>query len=430
MFGTVLVFFMQAGFAMLTVGCVRYKNTKNILLKNVMDASIGAVCWWLTGYGFAMGEGSGIVGTTNFAADGLWEGNLEAGWLFQWAFAATAATIVSGAVAERISFLAYCGYAVLLTGFVYPAVVHWGWGEGFASAWREENLLFGCGMIDFAGSGVVHLTGGVASLVGCILVGPRTGRFAQVGGDTVDMTGQSVQMQTLGTLILWVGWYGFNGASTLYIAGFSGVAAHTMMTTTIAAASGCLTCCVIGKMHKHYIDIEFANNGVLAGLVAITSGCSTVTHEGAFIIGVLGAALYYLAAEAMDKAKIDDVVRAVPVHMVNGIWGVIAAGLFADPMYYGAAYYAARADDCAGLFYGGSGASLGAGIVFIGAVMAWVGAWMGALFLGLKFAGMLRVTEEQEEVGMDISKHGGLDGSMSGGVIGMAGVGPGGTAQA
>ncbi|CAM9438300.1 unnamed protein product [Heterosigma akashiwo] len=251
MFGAVLVFFMQTGFGMLEVGSVSTKNTKNILVKNVFDAAIGALCWWFIGFGVAMGAddypstgSNGSFGTDSyFLAGGFRDevsadvGYLWAGWLFQWSFAATAATIVTGSVAERITFSAYLFYSILLVCFVYPVIVHWGWNvSGWASAWREESLLLGCGVTDFAGSGVVHTTGGVVALIGAKILGPRTGRF--LNGQVQPMQQQSFIFQTLGTLILWFGWYGFNAASTLYIASYAAVAARCMVTTTIAAAAG------------------------------------------------------------------------------------------------------------------------------------------------------------------------------------------------
>jgi len=235
MIGAILVFFMQTGFAMLEVGSVSVKNTKNILIKNIFDAAIGAMCWWVFGFAFAMGSsGGGFIGTSGFLMagdmfwtdDSGWNAYSYGIWLFQWAFAATAATIVSGAVAERVAFSGYIVYSIVLTSFIYPIVVHWGWNtEGWATAWSsDEDLLFmGCGVIDFAGSGVVHMTGGIAALIAAKIVGPRKGRFIE--GVCKDLPQQSAVLQTLGTLILWFGWYGFNGASTLYIVGYAGVAA-------------------------------------------------------------------------------------------------------------------------------------------------------------------------------------------------------------
>jgi len=239
-----LVFFMQAGFAMLCAGSVRSKNTKNILIKNVLDACVGAFAWFIFGYGFAFGTTEGhkpnsFLGSGNFAMKGISDSYGVAFYLFQWAFSAAAATIVSGSVAERTKFEAYLGYSFFLTAFVYPAVVHWSWTEtGWLGPWRENGAkLLGSGMLDFAGSGVVHMTGGIAGLMGAWIVGPRTGRFAP-DGRVNPMPGHSAPLVVLGTFILWVGWYGFNPGSQLAIVAGSRVVARTAVTTTLAAAGG------------------------------------------------------------------------------------------------------------------------------------------------------------------------------------------------
>mmetsp|Transcript_4171 Transcript_4171/g.13191 ORF Transcript_4171/g.13191 Transcript_4171/m.13191 type:complete len:706 (+) Transcript_4171:117-2234(+) len=317
LFGMVLVFFMQAGFAMLEVGSVQLKNTKNILIKNVFDASIAAIMWWFFGYGIAFGtdefgdDGSnGFIGTSQFfyvdgaAASPGGKTYGKAFWLFQWAFAGAAATIVSGAVAERCKFGAYIVYSVVITGFIYPVSVHMGWsGAGKLSPWRGNRLVGDCGVIDFAGSGVVHMTGGVAALVGAALIGPR--RNWKQG-----LPQQSVVYQTLGTLILWVGWYGFNGVSTLAITGYGGLASHVMMTTTIAAATGCLATTALGYAVDGVIDTGYANNGILAGLVSITAPCPVVSLWGALIIGAVAAPVYLGSSKLLVKLGVDDVVDA------------------------------------------------------------------------------------------------------------------------
>lgn len=415
MFGAILVFFMQTGFAMLEVGSVSVKNTKNILIKNLGDASIGAVCWWLLGYGLAFGKTeSRLFGTNGYALKGdqfeqedgtLTNGKAYAFWLFQWAFAATAATIVSGAVAERVSFSAYLAYSVVLTSFIYPIVVHWGWGEGWASAFRGDDLLFDCGVIDFAGSGVVHSVGGLAALVAAYLVGPRIGRFNEDG--TVNhLPQQSVVLQVLGTLIIWFGWYGFNGVSTLAIVGVSGIAAKTMVTTTISAAFGGITTVVLSKITDKIWDTSSASNGILAGLVGVTASCSVIEPEGAMVIGVVSAFVYLASSKLLLKLQIDDVVNAIPVHFFCGVWGVIAASLFATEDNYSLAYYG-EPDECKGLFYGGHGNALGANLLFILALVAWVGTTSFVLFYGIKKTIGLRVSAEDESAGMDDSKHGG-----------------------
>ncbi|CAN0065812.1 unnamed protein product [Pylaiella littoralis] len=397
------------------VGSVSVKNTKNILIKNIGDASLGAICWWLLGYGFSFGESKGrFIGSDSFALKGptfesddgtLTNGYAYAGWLFQWAFAATAATIVSGAVAERVSFNAYIVYSIVLTSFIYPVVVHWGWGGGWASAFAGEDLLFDCGVIDFAGSGVVHMTGGCAALCAAIVVGPRLGRFNEDGTSNT-LPQQSAVLQSLGTLILWFGWYGFNGASTLAIVGLSSVAAKTMVTTTISAAFGAVTTVLLAKMNVGYWDGGAANNGLLAGLVGITAGCSTCEPEGAMVIGIVSGFIYTGASKLLIMLKIDDVVDAVPVHCFCGAWGVFAASLFATKDNYVLSYYG-TADKCAGVFYGGSGNAVAANLAFIAALAAWTCGTCMVLFMAIKFTIGMRVDKEMEQIGMDDSKHGG-----------------------
>ncbi|CAM9319489.1 unnamed protein product [Chrysoparadoxa australica] len=435
MFGAVLVFFMQTGFAMLEVGCVQKKNAKNILVKNVFDASIGALMWYFTGYGFALGDDNypetgknGFIGTSGFALSGDTfrgqdpEGNYGynwAGWLFQWAFAATTATIVSGSVVERVTFGAYVIYAMSLIGFVYPIVVHWGWSAGgWASPWREESLLIGCGTLDFAGSGVVHMTGGMAAFMGAWMLGPRIGRF--VDGMAIDLPQLSFVYQTLGTLILWMGWYGFNGASTLYIIGSSRVAARAMVNTTIAGGAGCISSAIVAKLRKGFIDPESANNGILGGLVAITASCAVVNPEGAVAIGIVAGWVYNASSALLLKWEVDDVVDASPVHYACGAWGVLAAGLFATKENYAEAYYADRASECCGAFYGCGGRQFAANLIFVLAGSAWSCAMSFGMFSLAKYTVGLRVSAEVEHIGMDDSKHGGqmngdnLNGSMSG----------------
>lgn len=413
--GAIMVFFMQTGFAMLEVGSVSVKNTKNILIKNLGDAAIGGVCWWLVGYGLAFGETKGrLFGTNGFALKGdqfeaedgtLTNGKAYAFWLFQWAFAATSATIVSGAVAERVSFSAYLAYSVVLTSFIYPIVVHSSWASGWASAFRGDDLLFGCGLTDGAGSLVVHSCGGLAALVASYLVGPRTGRFNEDG--TVNtLPQQSVVLQTLGTLIIWFGWYFFNSVSTLAIVGLSGVAAKVMVTTTISAAFGGITTVALSKVTDKIWDVSSANNGILSGLVGVTASCFVIEPEGAMVIGIVSGFVYLASSKLLLKLQIDDVVNAVPVHLFCGIWGGIAAGLFATEDNY-VLSYSGDADECKGLFYGGHGNALGANLVFILALVAWVGTTSFVLFYGLKKTIGLRVSAEDEDVGMDDSKHGG-----------------------
>jgi len=411
---------MQTGFAMLEVGSVNEKNTRNILLKNVLDASIGAVIWWIVGFGVATGASeNGFVGTTRFGltaeefTDG--SGYTYATWLFQWAFAATTATIVSGAVAERCTIIAYLVYSISLISFIYPVVAQVGWGGGGRmSPWlgssNKDDYFMECGVIDFAGSGVVHMCGGVAALVGATLLGPRQ---SFKDGTTQTPTYGPV-FQTMGTLILWFGWYGFNGGSTLYIVGYGQVAAKVMVCTTLSAACGALSTLAIGSYldsmaaGKAVIKLEYANNGVLAGLVGITAGCAVVEPYGAVFIGIGAGGVYLLASRALKTFGVDDVVDAFPVHGACGCYGVWMAALFATKENYSASYgiYDGAADTCAGVFYGGAGNQLGANIVFTLFVLAWTGAWSLVVFSGLKYFGVLRVSSDVEDDGMDSSEHG------------------------
>ena len=439
LFGSVLVFFMQtgkqtglhfvisvcyfmslisfyqyiihAGFTMLEVGNVQLKNTKNILVKNVFDAALGSTIFWLWGYGIAHGDDEGdFVGTTFY---GLKNFKNYGHWLFQWTYSATAVTIVSGAVAERITFEAYFLYAVGLSGLVYPFVVHWAWGGGFMSAARsdeKDELLFGCGVVDFAGSGVVHMTGGIAALVGIVLLGPRIGRFVE--GSRFKLPDYAPIFQTLGTLIMFVGWFGFNGASTLAASGGkSAVAAKAMSTTAIAGSSACVFSVLFGRAHLGYVHFGLANNGLLAGLVAITAGCATVEMEGAFVIGVVSSMFFYVSTQLLKKFEIDDVVDAFPVHGACGIWGVIAAGLFTTENNYRNAYSSTysdggdRAKHCAGAFYGGSGHQLCANLILVLVIIAWVGGLCLIIFGAARSVGLLRAQSEKESYGMDYAHH-------------------------
>eukprot|EP00968_Pinguiococcus_pyrenoidosus_P016190 scaffold1534_cov267-Pinguiococcus_pyrenoidosus.AAC.11 len=388
--------------------------------------------WWLIGFGVALGQQAGVaedteienvMGETYFGLSWTFGrrpgSDTYATWLFQWAFAATAVTIVSGTVAERVTFTAYLCYAFVLTAFVYPVVVHSVWSaDGWLTAFRDDDLLLDCGVIDFAGSGVVHMTGGVAALVAAFFIGPRKGRFSESGAP-IDIPGQSPIMRSFGTFVLWFGWYGFNGCSTLYIAGFGGVAAKTMVTTTISAGAACLTNVLIGKVLTGIIDMDLAGNGVLAGLVSITAPCSTCEPYGAFAIGVVGAFVYYGSSKMLEMLQIDDVVDAIPVHGFCGAWGVIAAALFAADFNYEAAYYSDRVDDCAGAFYVQEGNALGTAVILILFILGWVGVTMSILFGILSAMGLARVSEEVEETGLDAHEHGGSEPEVTGAQIHM-----------
>jgi Amt family ammonium transporter len=422
-----LVFFMQAGFAMLCAGSVRSKNTKNILIKNVLDACVGALAWFYLGYGFAFGKpskGTGMnsfIGNGNFAMKGVSSQKDIAMYLFQWSFSAAATTIVSGSVAERTKFEAYLGYSFFLCAFVYPVIVHWGWsGQGWLGPWRAETgdgggkLLAGSGMLDFAGSGIVHLTGGVAGLMGAWIVGPRTGRFAS-DGRVNPMPGHSAPLVVLGTFILWLGWYGFNPGSQLALVAYEGgaadnarVIARTAVTTTLSAAGGGVAAMVLNYTLYHVWDLIAVCNGVLAGLVGITAGCSTTEPWAAPICGALSALVIHFSSKLLLKLQIDDPLEAAPMHGFCGAFGVLWVGFMAKKEYVSEVFGTARNGyEPAGVFYGGNGKLLGAQICGIVVITAWVAANLGAFFMLMKKLNLLRTTVEEETLGLDESKHGG-----------------------
>ncbi|CAB1096928.1 unnamed protein product [Ectocarpus sp. CCAP 1310/34] len=363
--------FPQAGFAMLEVGSVSIKNTKNILIKNIGDSAMGAIGWWLFGNGLAFGRDSGgFVGVTGFAlkgedlygtSTGDFDALSYANWLFQWTFAASATTID-------------------------PIVAHWAWSDGgWASARRadDDDLLFGCGVTDFAGSGVVHVTGGMAALMGIFILGPRAGRFNEDGTSNT-MPQQSAVLQTLGTFMLWWGWLGFNAGSVFSFVATPAVAAKVMGVTVIGGASGGITSLLVNKLQCGYWDTGSALNGILTGLVSITAGSGTYEPEGAFVVGALGGVLYFFASNLLLRNHLDDVVNAAPVHLFGGMWGLVSAGLFSSKFAYAMAYSEDRSDKCAGILYGGSGSSLAANIIFLMAVVAWVGFLTLLLFVVTK----------------------------------------------
>jgi len=416
-----MIFLMQCGFAMLCAGSVRQKNVKNIMLKNLLDACGGALGFWAVGFGVAYESGS-FIGTSG-ARFFLNDYTDYIDFFFQFTFAATAATIVAGTVAERCKMVAYLCYSLFLTGFVYPVIVHAIWNsEGFLSAFADEPRG-GVGMIDFAGSGVVHMTGGATALVAAIVLGPRIGRFYDEDGNPLDkpvtFPPHSVSLQVLGTFILWFGWYGFNPGSTLSISpgGYGDVAALCAVTTTMAAASGAVASMFFDTMlgfmaeGEAEYDLSMAMNGCLAGLVAITAGCSVVEPWAACIIGVIGGIFYVLASKLLIKLRIDDAVDAVPVHFFNGMWGCIATGLFAAPRHVKLAYDAENVN--CGLFYSNGQLLLNEflGVLFI---LGWTVGIMTPFFIILNMLGMFRVDPLEEQVGLDISHHKGAAYNLEG----------------
>jgi len=421
LFAGAAVFLMQAGFAMLCAGSVRSKNVKNIMLKNLLDACGGALGFFLLGFGIAYGRSDSTTATTLFLGnDAFLLLNFRDGygelitWFFQFAFAATAATIVAGTVAERCKMVAYFLYSLFLTMFVYPVVVHSTWAsDGFISAFNGDDLLFDQGVIDFAGSGVVHLTGGATALIAAIVLGPRKGRFHDEEGNKLDvpneMPGHSSALQVLGTFILWFGWYGFNPGSALVANGGADVVGLCAVTTTIAAAAGCVSSMATDTLLEYMktgevsYDLESAMNGCLGGLVAITAGCSVIKPWVSFFVGIIAGWVYVGSSKLLVKLRIDDVVNAIPVHFSNGIWGVIAVGLFSDKELQGTAGYEVKH---VGLFNdGGSLVLLGIEIIQILFILGWVAVTMIPFFIVLKVCGLFRADALEEEVGLDESHH-------------------------
>lgn len=404
-----LIFFMQCGFAMLCAGSIRQKNVKNIMLKNILDACGGAIGFFVLGYALAYGGNGKFIGVTGekFLLNGD-EDYIT--FFFQFTFAATAATIVAGTVAERCKMVAYLCYSLFLTGFVYPVVVHAIWNEdGFLSALNSD--AFYRGMIDFAGSGVVHMTGGATALVAAIILGPRIGRFHDEDGTPLvnpqPFPPHSVALQVLGTFILWFGWYGFNPGSTLAVVGYGDVLALCAVTTTLSAAAGAVsalfTDSLLGYLEEGETeyDLSMCMNGCLGGLVGITAGCSVVEPWAAVVIGIISGMIYVFASKLLQKLKIDDAVDAIPVHFFNGAWGCIATGLFAAPRHVAKAY---SAEHNAGLFYDNAKLLVAElfGVLFI---LTWTIGVMGPFFYVLNFLGLFRVDPLEEHVGLDISHH-------------------------
>ena len=399
----VLVLFMQAGFALVEAGFIRSKNVTNILMKNVLDVSFGAVAYWAVGFGLAYGVGSETewFGAGNFFLADFTD---YPTWFFQFAFAATAATIVSGAMAERTKFHAYIIYTVVITAVIYPVVTHWVWdGNGWLTSFRDDPLGDNIGMVDFAGSTVVHSVGGWAALVGAIMVGARLGKYNSDG--TVNpIFGHSMPLGMLGVMILWIGWYGFNAGSTLGLSGgFASVAARVAVTTTLAAGAGASMAMLISWLRSGRPDLSLTLNGVLGGLVGITAGTATVEPWAAVIIGAIAGVIIVLGVELLDRFRIDDPVGAVPVHLFNGIWGTLAVGLFSSKELLAEAY---APTESYGLLLGGGMELFMINLLGVVAVGVWTVATSVALFGLLKVTIGLRVSQSEEESGLDVGEHG------------------------
>lgn len=393
--GSFLVFWMQAGFAMVESGFSRAKNSANLLMKNLLDFSIGAILYFAIGFGLMYGQSAGgVIGMSNFMlADFSAGGEFGYDWvgfLFQLMFAAAAATIVSGAVAERLKFKSYLVYSVIMTALIYPISGHWLWGGGW---------LLDLGFVDFAGSTIVHAVGGFAALAAAWILGPRIGKFNKDGSSNA-IPGHSLTLAALGVFILWMGWYGFNAGSTL--SGNSPALGYIAVTTTLAAAAGVVSALIINWIKAGHPSTEMALNGALAGLVAITAGTANVTTVGAIIIGLIGGAVLVFGIDLVERVfKVDDPVGAVAVHGLNGVWGTVAVGLFAAPLvgeFTGMG-------PVTGLFYGGGVSQLGIQLVGTLSIAAWAFITMGIVFYLMKITIGIRVSEKEEIQGLDISEH-------------------------
>lgn len=386
-----LVFFMQAGFAMVETGFTRAKNAGNIIMKNLMDFSLGTPIFWILGFGIMFGAASPFFGGFDFFADGVvGEGYDWTTLIFQTVFCATAATIVSGSMAERTKFSAYCIYSMIISAVIYPVSGHWIWGGG----WLAE-----LGFHDFAGSTVVHMVGGVAALVGAAILGPRIGKYTK-DGKARAIPGHSLTLGALGCFILWFCWFGFNGGSTVALSGGGAeVASRVFVTTNMAAAVATVTVMCITWIRYKKPDVSMTLNGSLAGLVAITAGCDVVTPFGSVIIGICAGFSVVFGIEFVDqKLKVDDPVGAVGVHCINGALGTILTGLFA--------YYNGTEVEPLGVFYGGGFHFFGIQVLGVVAVIAWVAITMTIVFNVIKHTIGLRVSEAEEIMGLDKPEHG------------------------
>mmetsp|Transcript_85928 Transcript_85928/g.248127 ORF Transcript_85928/g.248127 Transcript_85928/m.248127 type:complete len:458 (-) Transcript_85928:2-1375(-) len=400
---TMLVFFMHSGFSLLEAGTVRFKNTQNILGKNLIVVTLGFLCWYAIGYPLALGlydNPNKFNGANNFFHDGFFDDKSKFRvWLFQGAFCATGGTIVSGAMAERTKLKGFGTFTVLMTSIIYPLVVYWVWsGHGFLNYPEDgkQVSIAGPPMVDFAGSSVVHMVGGVAALVGAVIVGPRKGRF--VAEESEEFGAHSVPLCVLGTFFLWFGWYGFNPGSTgsLHDVKTAHIAAIVAVNTTIAP-------CIAGPVvfflrarvfQPKALDVCGFCNGILAGLVAVTAACATIKPWESAIIGLLAGFIYQGASMLLPRFHVDDVVDAFAVHGANGCWAVLAAGLFGDP---------AAGIGGNGLFFGGDQFR----VQLLGAVI--IALWSGTLSIlilfPLRVLGMLRFSDKFQDEGADVMEH-------------------------
>ena len=378
MLGAFLVFFMHTGFAMVEAGFTRSKNAVNILMKNFLTISLGGIVYYLVGFAIMFGDtAGGFVGISGFALNGVDDIAL---FVFQAMFAATCATIISGAVAERTNIIAYMGIIIIMTSVIYPVVGHW--------VWQGDGWLTSLGFVDFAGSTVVHLTGAVAALVAAAMIGPRIGKYA---GKVVNVIpGHSIPLGALGVFILWLGWFGFNGASTL--AADPSLVPGIIANTFLAASAGVVGTALYTKLRFGYMDGSLTLNGALAGLVAITAGAANLNIVGALAAGFIASVLLVEGVRFIEhKLRVDDPVGAVTVHGIVGIWGTLAVGLF---------------DTTNGLIASGSADLLGVQAIGVMAVVGWTAATTAIGLYAINLIVPLRVSAEEEMKGLDISEHG------------------------
>jgi ammonium transporter, Amt family len=408
MIAGMLVFFMNAGFCMLETGFCRQKNAVNVLAKNLIVFALSTIAFWSIGFGLMFSDGNGFIGTsggfflagedtsplTGEAYKGIfsslnWTGvPLGAKFFFQLVFAGTAATIVSGAVAERIKFVSFLIFSLLLVGIAYPITGHWIWGGGW---------LYKFGFFDFAGSTVVHAMGGWSALMGAAILGPRLGKY-NADGSANAIPAHNMSIATLGCLILWLGWFGFNPGSTMGVGNGSALV-HIALTTNTAAAFGCLAATIVAWLYLGKPDLSMVINGLLAGLVAVTAPCAFVSVPSAAVIGAIGGILVVFAVGIFDGLKVDDPVGAVSVHLVNGVWGTLALGLFSEAGKFGSA------GPKLGLLFGGGFEQLLPQIVGTASVGGITVLLTSIFWFVLKATMGIRVTEEEELLGLDVSEH-------------------------
>lgn len=396
--GAALVFWMQAGFAMVEAGFTRAKNTGNIIMKNLMDFCIGTVVFVLVGFGLFLGEDiGGVIGKPSFNIFTDYANFDWSNFVFNLVFCATTATIVSGAMAERTKFSSYCVYSAVISAVIYPIEAHWTWGGGWLSQ---------MGFHDFAGSNCIHMVGGISALIGAAILGPRIGKFTKKKDGSIKVgafPGHNLALGALGVFILWLGWYGFNGAAATSLPQLGSI----FVSTTIAPAVATVVCMIFTWVRYGKPDVSMCLNASLAGLVAITAPCDVVDAAGAAIIGAVAGVVVVFGVWLLDyKLRIDDPVGAVAVHMMNGIWGTLAVGLFATDTAPCYALADANGEAMLGLFYGGGFKLLGIQAIGMLATAAWTAITITITFFAIKKIMGLRVSEEEEITGLDATEHG------------------------